>query len=125
MNFAHKDAAAEIRAVFDDYERALAENDIERLDAFFWRDPRVVRLAPGGGAYGHEAIAAFRRGRDVADVARTLERVDVLPLAPDLGIASCEYRRLKSGRRGRQSQVWAKLPEGWRIVAAHVSLDPA
>ena len=42
----------------------------------------------------------------------------------DFATASTEYRRKRSGRRGRQSQTWLRTPEGWRVVAAHVSLLP-
>lgn len=118
------ETVAEIRAEFDRYEAALIANDVAALSGFFWRDPRAVRLAPGGGLYGFEAIAAFRRGRDVSDVARDLERVTIRAIGPDCGVATAEYRRRGSGRRGAQSQTWARFPEGWRIVAAHVSLDP-
>ena len=115
---------AELRAAFDAYEAALLANDVEALSGFFWRDPRAVRLSPGGGLFGYEAIAAFRRGRDVSDVARDLTRVTFTALGPDVGVACAEYRRRGSGRRGAQSQTWARFPEGWRIVAAHVSLEP-
>ncbi len=115
---------AEIRTEFEAYEAALLANDVAALSAFFWRDPRAVRLSPGGGLYGFEEIAAFRKGRDVTDVARDLERITIIALGPDCGVATAEYRRRGSGRRGAQSQTWARLPEGWRIVAAHVSLDP-
>ncbi len=114
--------AAEIRAAFDAYEAALQANDVAALTGFFWQDPRAVRLSGDGGLYGIEAIANFRRGRDVSDVARELLRVDVVALGADIGVATAEYRRLVSGRRGAQSQVWMLRPEGWRIVSAHVSL---
>lgn len=125
MTFDDQSAARELEEAFRAYEAALVGNDVPALIGFFWRDPRATRLAPGGGLYGFEAIAAFRQARDPGDLARELERVDVLPLGPDLGVVTCEYRRTRSGRRGAQSQVWARLPEGWRIVSAHVSLDPA
>jgi ketosteroid isomerase-like protein len=114
--------AAEIRAEFDAYEAALQANDVAALSGFFWQDPRAVRLSGDGGLYGYDEIAAFRRGRDTSDVARELLRVDVVALAADLGVATAEYRRLGSGRRGAQSQLWMRRPEGWRIVSAHVSL---
>jgi hypothetical protein len=114
--------AAEIRAEFDAYEAALQANDVAALSGFFWQDPRAVRLSGDGGLYGCDEIAAFRRGRDTSDVARELLRVDVVALAADLGVATAEYRRLGSGRRGAQSQLWMRRPEGWRIVSAHVSL---
>ena len=113
---------AEIRAAFDAYEAALVGNDVEALIGFFWDDPRALRMTNEGGLYGFAEIAAFRRGRDVTDVARELTRVEIRALGPDAGVAVAEYRRTSSGKRGVQSQVWQRRPEGWRIVAAHVSL---
>lgn len=114
---------SEIRAEFDAYEAALGANDVERLVGFFWNDPRATRLGSDGGLYGYEQIAGFRRGRDVSDVQRELFEIRIEALSPDFGVATCEYRRIGSGRRGAQSQVWMRRPEGWRIVSAHVSLQ--
>jgi len=114
--------AAEIRAAFDSYEAALMANDVDALSGFFWRDPRAVRLSAGGGLYGFDEIAAFRKGRNVSDIERDLTRVEILVLAPDLGVANTEYRRRNSELNGAQSQVWKRFAEGWRIVSAHVSL---
>ena len=115
---------AEVQAAFDAYEAALVANDVTTLDELFWRDPRAVRFGPDGAAYGHAAIAAFRAGRTVGDLARTLERVTITSFGPDVAVALAEYRRTGSGRRGRQSQTWVRFAAGWRIVAAHVSLEP-
>ena len=122
-NFDATAVEAEIRAQFDAYEAALGSNDVAALTGFFWEDPRAVRLAPGGGLYGYAQIAAFRAARDVTDIARDLSEVRVVALSSDMGVATCEYRRRGSGRRGAQSQVWVRRPEGWRIVSAHVSLE--
>ncbi len=113
---------SEIRAAFDAYEAALIANDVEALIGFFWDDPRAARLTTQGGLYGLAEIAAFRRGRNAADVARVLTRIDVVALSRDIGVATAEYRRIGSRRRGTQSQVWMRRAEGWRIVSAHVSL---
>ena len=113
---------AEIRAAFDAYEAALGANDVTALTGFFWQSPRAVRMMTDGGLYGIDEIAAFRKGRDVSDLARDLTRVDIVALAPDVGVATAEYRRKGSGRRGAQTQVWVRRPEGWRIASAHVSL---
>ena len=32
------------------------------------------------------------------------------------------YRDTAPGRVGRQMQTWVRFPEGWRVVAAHVSV---
>lgn len=123
-DFDEAGVAVEIRAEFDAYEAALQANDVPALTAFFWEDPRAVRLMAGGGLYGHEEIAAFRKDRDVSDMARDLSEVRIVVLSRDIGVATCEYRRKASGRRGAQSQVWVHRPEGWRIASAHVSLAP-
>lgn len=122
---AGEDAAArELRAAFDGYETALNGNDVDALIDYFWNDPKAVRLLAGGGAYGYEQIANFRRGREISDITRTLTRVDILMLGETIGVANCEYVRKNSGRKGAQSQVWRKFPEGWKIVSAHVSIAP-
>lgn len=118
------DTVAAITAAFTAYEEALMANDVAALGGFFWTDERVLRYGPTENLYGATEIANYRAARDVSDLARTLENTRILALGPDMGVANTEYTRLKSGRRGRQTQVWARLPEGWRIVSAHVSLLP-
>ncbi len=114
---------AEIRAEFDAYERALGENDLDTLSRFFWEDAAAVRLGPDGGLYGHDRIGAFRRARDVSDIEREVFEIRVVAHGPNWGTATCEFRRIGSGKRGAQSQVWKRFPEGWRIVSAHMSLQ--
>ena len=114
----------DVRAAFDGYEAALGTNDVPALAEFFWNDPRTVRIGPEGGRYGHDDITAFRKARDVSDIARELYETRILPLSEDVAVATTEYRRTGSGRRGAQSQVWVRRPEGWRIASAHVSLQP-
>lgn len=123
-NFNAKAVESEIRGCFDRYEAALTGNDVAALTDFFWRDDRVARLSSEGSLYGFDAIASFRKGRAATDMARELLRVDVVALSPDLGVATAEYRRTGSGRRGLQSQVWMRTPDGWRIASAHVSIEP-
>jgi len=123
-NFNANTVESEIRMCFDRYEAALTGNVVAALTEFFWRDDRVVRLSSEGSLYGFDAIANFRRGRAATDMARELLRVDVVALSPDLGVATAEYRRTGSGRRGLQSQVWMRTADGWRIASAHVSIEP-
>ena len=122
MEFDAEAVEAEVRAAFDGYEAALGANDVDALTGYFWDSPKAVRLMTEGGLYGIAAIATFRRGRDVSDIARSLTRIDIVALGPDVAVATAEYRRIGSGRRGAQSQVWVRRPEGWRIASAHVSL---
>jgi ketosteroid isomerase-like protein len=112
---------AEVRAAFEAYERALVGNDVDALIAAFADDPRALRLTDDGGLFGIAQIAAFRRGRDASDVARTLTRVEILVLEETVAVTAANYTRTGSGRKGSQTQVWHRRPEGWRIIAAHVS----
>ena len=119
---------AEVRAAFAAYEAALVGNDVAALDAFFWRDPRALRYGAGENLYGHAAIAAFRAAPPATGLARTLDRTVITSFGRDFATASTLFRRDGApGQVGRQTQSWVRLPEGWRIVAAHVSLidEPA
>jgi hypothetical protein len=114
---------AEMKAVFAAYETALVTNDVAALDEFFWDDPRALRYGAGENLYGYDAIAAFRAARPSAGLARDLERTVIATFGRDFATASTLFRRPGApGRIGRQTQSWARLPEGWRIVAAHVSV---
>jgi hypothetical protein len=114
---------AEMKAVFAAYETALVTNDVAALDGFFWDDSRALRYGAGENLYGYDAIAAFRAARPSAGLARDLERTVIVTFGRDFATASTLFRRPGApGRVGRQTQSWARLPEGWRIVAAHVSV---
>ena len=116
---------AAIRAAFDAYEAALIANDVAALSGFFWADPRAVRLSPGARSTATPRSPPSAAAATSATWRRDLTRSRIIALGPDVGIATAEYRRRGSGRRGAQSQTWARFPQGWRIVAAHVSLEPA
>lgn len=116
------DVHAEVAAAFAAYEAALMANDAARLTGFFWNDERVIRYGLGENLHGAAEIAAFRAARPGNDLARDLARTTITVFGRDFATASTLFRRRESGRTGRQMQSWARLPEGWRIVAAHVSL---
>ncbi len=115
---------AEVQAVFARYEDALVNNRVAVLDELFWRSPHTVRYGTGENLYGFDEIAAFRAARPSAGLARTLTRTVITTYGRDLATAMTEFRRDGQPAIGRQSQTWARLPEGWRVVAAHVSLMP-
>lgn len=122
------DVKAEVEAAFAAYETALVTNDVATLEALFRDDPRTIRYGMGENLYGMEAIRAFRRGRPAVGLARRIDRTVVTTYGRDLATASTLfYRDGAPGRVGRQMQTWVRLAEGWRIVAAHVSLidEPA
>lgn len=113
---------AEVKAVFDRYERALVDNDIPVLNELFWHSDSTVRYGVAEQLYGYDAIVGFRAAREPVDLKRVLTKVVFTTYGEDFATASCEYRRVASGKRGRQMQTWMRTPEGWKIVAAHVSL---
>ena len=116
---------AEVTAVFDTYEAALMANDIKALDWLFWASPHTVRYGVGENLYGEDEIMAFRKTRLGGSPQRMLIRTEITTFGRDFATANAEFRREGDGRVGRQSHAWARLPEGWRIVAAHVSFKGA
>lgn len=115
---------AEVQALFDRYEEALVNNRVAVLDELFWRSPHTVRYGSGENLYGFDAIAAFRLARSPTGLKRQLARTKITTFGSDMATAMTEFRRDGGGAIGRQSQTWVRLPEGWRVVAAHVSLLP-
>ena len=118
---------AEIEAEFAAYEKALTTNDVAALDKFFFDGESAIRYGGAENLYGYAAIQAFRAARPSAGLARTLERTSIVTYGHDLAIAATLFRRDNApGKVGRQMQTWVRFPEGWRIVAAHVSVidDP-
>jgi hypothetical protein len=116
------DVLAELRALSDRYEAALMTNDLGTLDAMFWQSQQVVRLGVGENLYGIDEIAAFRSKRPGGSPPRTVRRTTITSFGKDFGTVNVEFEREGGGPIGRQSQSWVRLPEGWRIVSAHVSL---
>ena len=113
---------AEVQDAFAAYERALMENDLDALDALFWHSPLTVRLGPGQNHYGIEAIRAFRQNRSGGSPQRALLKVVITTFGHDFATANAEFQRAGGAMPGRQSQSWARFPQGWRVVSAHVSL---
>lgn len=118
---------AEVEAAFARYEAALVANDVETLEALFHDDGRTIRYGGGENLYGMEAIRAFRRARSPVGLARRLDRTVITTYGRDFAVASTLFHRESAkGQVGRQQQSWVRFPQGWRVVAAHVSLiaDP-
>ncbi len=118
---------AELAALYPNYETALVTNDVDTLTAMFWHSEHVMRFGVTENLYGFAELEAFRKSRPSVGLARTVKRLDIVAFGADYGSITLEFERTaKDGAliRGRQSQVWTRLPEGWRIVAAHVSLLP-
>ena len=115
---------AELAALFDDYERALMANDVAALNAFFWADARVTRYGIADRQWGITELEAYRAATPAPAFTRRLEHLRLHAFGPDCAVAQVEFVRSDTPLRGFQTQTWARLPEGWRIVAAHVSMVP-
>jgi ketosteroid isomerase-like protein len=117
------DVAAEVRAAFEAYERALVSNDADALNAMFRDDPRTIRFGGTENLFGYGEIKAFRAARSPIGLARTLSKTVITAYGRDVAIASTLFHRITMpGRVGRQTQTWVRFSEGWRVVAAHVSV---
>lgn len=114
---------AEVGEAFARYEAALVGNDVATLDALFRADERTLRYGMGENLYGYSEIQAFRAGRSPVGLMRKTARTVITGYGRDTAVASTLfYRDSAPGKVGRQMQTWVRFPEGWRIVAAHVSL---
>jgi hypothetical protein len=114
---------AEVKSEFERYEQALVSNDIATLNEVFRNDARTIRYGLDENLYGYAEIAAFRAARSPLGLPRTLSRTVITSYGRDHAVASTLYcRGTAPGKMGRQMQTWVRFTEGWRVVAAHVSL---
>jgi hypothetical protein len=120
------EVVAELQALYSRYEQAFVTNDVEILVELFWAGPQVMRFGAGENLYGPYEIEAFRRSRPAVNLARTVKRLDIVSFGRDLASITLEFTRpaVNGTVFGRQSQVWVRFEEGWRIVQAHVSIVP-
>lgn len=116
---------AEVEAVFARYEDALVNNRIEVLDELFWDSPTTIRYGIAENLYGIEEIRAYRSGRPATSLARALQRTVITTYGRDMATAMTMFQRPGNPKVGRQSQTWIRFPQGWRVVAAHVSMIDA
>lgn len=120
------DVKAEVEAAFARYEAALMGNDVEALQALFWNSDLTIRYGVAENLYGHQEIGAFRAARSPLGLARTTSGTVVTTFGQDFATASTLFHRATlPGKVGRQMQTWARTPDGWRVVAAHVSVIDA
>jgi Protein of unknown function (DUF3225) len=117
------DVLAEVTAQFQRYEKALVSNDVAVLDELFHEDARTLRYGIAENLYGHSEIASFRAARSPVGLMRRTARTIVTSYGRDTAVASTLfYRDTLPGKVGRQMQTWVRFAQGWRIVAAHVSI---
>ncbi|MBO0740447.1 MAG: oxalurate catabolism protein HpxZ [Hyphomicrobiaceae bacterium] len=121
------EVVAEVWEAFERYEKALVANDVETLDVLFRKDTRTIRYGIAENLYGHEEVAGFRAARSPVGLMRTRSRTVISTYGRDFAVASTLFHRdSMAGKVGRQMQTWVRFLEGWRVVAAHVSIinDP-
>jgi hypothetical protein len=116
------EVVSEVTVAFMRYERALIANDVAELNALFWDSRHTLRYGINENLLGHDAIAGFRGGRPAMDLTRDLMNTVITTYGRDLGTANTEFQRVGGTIPGRQSHVWLRTDDGWRIAAAHVSL---
>jgi hypothetical protein len=122
------EVVAEVRAAFDRYEKALGDNDVDTLDALFWKNPRTIRYGGTENLYGHDEIAAFRAARSPAGLARTISRTVISTYGRDCAVASTLFHRASvPGKVGRQNRTAAPLfvEDGPRQPAWHTKAELA
>jgi len=115
------EVVAEVSDLVARYETALVTNDVRVLDELFWESPHTLRYGATENVYGYDAIKAFRAGRSPANLGRSVTRITITTFGSSFATANLEFQRVGAAV-GRQSQTWVRMPEGWRVVAAHVSL---
>jgi 1-carboxybiuret hydrolase subunit AtzH-like protein len=117
---------AEVKAVFERYERAVVSNDVETLDQLFHDDSRTIRYGATENLYGYDEIKKFRAARSPVGLARTLSRTVITTYGRDYAVASTLFHRdTAPDKIGRQTQTWVRCPDGWRVVVGHVSVIDA
>jgi len=117
---------AEVAAAFARYEAALVGNDVAVLQELFWHSPHTIRYGIGENLHGIDEIAGFRAARSPVGLARRISHTVITTYGRDFATAATLFQRdTLPGKLGRQMQTWVRMPEGWRVVAAHVSLIDA
>jgi hypothetical protein len=120
------EVVAEVGQAYERYEQALVANDVATLDILFRKDERTIRYGIAENLYGYEKLAAFRAARSPINLMRTRTRTVITTYGRDFAVASTLFHRDSlPGKVGRQMQTWVRFPEGWRVVAAHVSIIEA
>src|ERR1700749_3641710 len=121
MTINDPEVIAELQALYPEYEQALVTNDVEKLVAMFWAGPQVMRFGATENLYGPGELEAFRKARPATNLSRAVKRLDIVSFGRDFASITLEFERSANAStiRGRQSQVWVRFPEGWRIGQAH------
>jgi len=120
------DVVAEVRALFERYEQALIDKDVDVLDGSFWNSPYTIRYAMSEHGYGFDQIHAHRVHRPLGPGTKERRRrLEILTLGRDVATVNLEFKVRGQAQVGRQSQTWVRFPDvGWKVISAHVSVVP-
>ena len=118
------DVVAEVRELFERYEQALIDKDVDVLDATFWNSPHTIRYAMSEHGYGFAAIHGHRVARPPGPGTKERRlRLEILTLGHDLATVNLEFKVRGRDQTGRQTQTWVRFADlGWKVVSAHVSI---
>ena len=117
------EVVAEVSAAFDRYEKALITNDLAVLNSIFRDAPQTIRYGIAENLYGYAEITAFRAARSPMGLMRKISRTVITTFGRDFAVASTLFHRdTVPGKVGRQMQSWVRFADGWKVVAAHVSM---
>lgn len=116
----------EIEVQFAGYDEALRSNDVAALNRYFFDSPTTVRFGNAENLYGYAEIGAYR-ARAVPPIDAKRDRTVITTYGKDVATVATLSRRANATKVGRTMQTWVRFPQGWRIVAAHVSTidDPS
>ena len=116
------EVVAQVRELFERYEKALVDKNVDVLDDTFWRSPHTIRWAHNEHGYGFDAIHAYRVRRPPGPGTKeSRRRLEILTLGRDFATVNLEYKVRGKDEIGRQTQTWVRFPEGWKVINAHVS----
>ena len=117
------EVVAEVRDLFERYEKALVEKNVDVLDTTFWDSPHTIRYALHENGYGFGEIHAHRVARPPGPgIKEKRIRLEILTLGRDLATVNLAFKVRGRELIGRQSQTWVRFPDaGWKVIAAHVS----
>lgn len=125
-------AAQQIRAQWNDMQRAANAHDTDRFMAPFAPGPDMVFVVNGKVIHGWDALHAqqlkwWNHGKSDARYAQVGE-LEIIALGPDAEVSTASFasRRTRPGGKistGRfvVTYVWKHLPQGWRIIYGHES----
>lgn len=127
MEINNPEVVEEVRALFERYEQALIDKDVDVLDATFWNSPLTIRSAIHENGFGFDEIHAHRVRRPPGPgIKLARRRLVITTLGRDIATVHLEFNMRGRDMPARQSQTWVRFPDvGWKVVLAHVSVTEA